>query len=205
MDPYQHIEDYIAGNLSEEKQKQMEDAMLKDDGLRSLVENYYETKEVASDILEDDLSEMVSRVEDNLKTEKSNFSIKWLWLGILSLFLLCIIYAVWNHGKSDERYFADNYVRPESKDVVRSGNPEEMDLLAQGKYFFELNEFSKAENVLKSYIEANIASVDSVSIAHYWLGHALINQYKWEKAKEAFSKADYSEAEKYIEIIKSRE
>ncbi len=201
MDPYQHIEDFLAQRLSEDKMKKMQEAMENDAELRLLVKNYDGTKQVASTILEEDLSAMLHKVDKSIVQKKRNKkTLFWgIGLALLSMIIVATFYMMNKEG-SDKKYFADNYVRPENKDVVRSGNLEEMDLLAQGKYFFELNKFSDSENALQLFIKEGSTS-DSLSQAHYWLGHAHLNQYEWKKARNAFQASNAPKARTYIEWI----
>lgn len=189
MDPYEHIDDYLKGRLSDTDKLAFESTLSHDKELRSLVDNYKEITNVSEGLLELELLNEVKEVRQTL-----NLGDKWkIWKIILPIILLSVIaYVAFQSGRSVKKlkkqkiYFAENYVKPENPDNVRSTDVSLLKPIDQAKYYFSLNDFERSEDILRSILDGE-SDPDIISEANYWMGHVKLNMYEFEEAREYFT------------------
>ena len=186
MDYYAHIEEFLAGKLSEEAALQFQKALSEDEALRYAIDNYTGGERVAEALLELDIMEALEGVRNNPPSENRNRNKTPIWLMVIIGLVACIatylIITSFLQNQKEKAYFA-TYEKPIDPDATKSSDPDDLDLLARGKYFFTLNDYEKAETTLLELIESKPSS-DTLNLAKFWLGHTYINLRKWDEAEE---------------------
>lgn len=212
----ERIDDYIQGKMSIEDRTAFEKLIAENADLAILVSNYPAAEDVAELSLEMQLLKEVEEVQATSKatvetvpnTAKARFLFKgmnkYLWKAALFLVVaLLILFWLLGNRKNEKRqqYFADNYELPRDLDVKR--NVADLTLLTEyekAKHYFSLNDWKNSEQQWNMVLKSS-TDQDTLSTAHYYLGHIYLNQYEFAKAKAAFMQSQRPEVAKYLSLI----
>lgn len=210
MDAYDHIEEYLSGNLSGEKLEDFEAAMRNDAEFKSVVENYDQIHTVSDGLLEGELLDEVEGVsrsldsqehkgEDAKWNDRSKVSIwRWVLIGIAILTALLFIYNKLdsaNEKLSPALYIAESY-RPPLWPAARGES--DNDFAALGIQAFENGE----KELGMSYL---IDSLDQKMLGRYWLSELNLKYGNYREALDyvpTFEKTDlhYHRAN-YVKVL----
>jgi len=205
-DYYEHIEDYIAGSLSSEQMAAFEQAMEADADLRQAVADWPAAAKLSEGLLELDVLATIEALEaakgldegmprdhtavvrldpsrDGLPMDHSyDVSRKPLiWAVLLFVIggLAWWVYTSYAAEQEQQQWYAEVYQRPIDPEATKSIDTVGMDLLQKGKFYFALNRYEDSETMLRELL-AETKDADTIKLANYWLGHALVNQGNWE-------------------------
>jgi len=207
INPADHIDAYMKGALKNADLAAFEEALTQDASLQELVDNYENIGALSEGILELELLKEIEKVGDGDSPSESPAStIKdkpgplWIYL-IIGVVLLTLSYYFFSNKKTipppiDEEDVKKEilyayYERPEFEGNLRSIGADELEKLddfEKGKYYFELNEFAKSEEVLKNVI-AQTQDVDTLSSVNFWLGNSALLDERYEEAHGYFARS----------------
>jgi len=174
QDPYLHIEEYIAGNLSVEDSVTFESAMASDKRLRQAVEDFNLVGLIGEALLEEEIAgivgEEMDRNDDGNTINDSNHTnfkvLKWLVAAGLVLLL-----GWWGSSlftqKTDAELFAEVLVDPAWLDERSDGDNVYRHLTAMHRR----GETSRATDSLKSI---------KTSESAYWLSELYLREQKFD-------------------------
>jgi len=213
MNYYDHIDDYVAGILSDELKQAFEAAMVDDASLRSAVDNYDDAKSISEGLLEIDMMDTISR----LKAEKSNsqkvdkiksanpqtkiFTIRRL-MAAASLIGLVALATWWINDDSamKEKMWADRYAMIIDPDATKSGGDlDGKDPLQIVKHYYARNYNEECIEAVESLLEST-TNPDTVSKAYLYLGDTYLKQSyhfgkdQWKESIAAFEKSNEPES-----------
>jgi len=208
IDFFEHIDDYMEGSLDPSLQLQFEAALKTDKSLAKAVENYDVAKKISEALLEIEIAQTIADLEnesnkdatdtneDTRKTPiKNNSKLLWLLLGICLLsFLAYLGFKKGQEEKSLNQFMATVFKAPIDPDATKSIDEVKMDDFQRAKYYYRLNRFKDSEALLKEIIQDN-SNQDTIQLAYFWLGHALIQQQQLDAARSAWLKSGMEEVE----------
>lgn len=187
MNPFDHIEDYLAGTLSPADTQAFDDAMRTDSALRDLVDNYANLKHVNEGMLEVELFEQVKEVARTRKERNPDYAAGnhiIFYLGAALVIALFSWYFYHNpiettydkEKPTNEKLMADAY-RPPIWPITKSGPA------------------TAIQRAVSTYLDGNVAGAksqllaikgDDAIMARYWLSEMMAEQ------------GDLSEVKKYL-------
>lgn len=153
----------------------------------------------------DRLPKESDRSEDN-SAIKGYKSIKLRKLLAVASFVGVVVMAGWWITKSQteadhKAYVLANIETPIDEDATKSVDTIGMTNLQKGKYLYRLNQFDRSIVVLQRLVRQE-KDQNLLSKGYFWLGHAYIQVWKVDEAKEAWNKSNEEGVEKAMQIIK---
>lgn len=188
IDPYDHIEEYLAGDLNGQQLTLFEKALKNDAELQALVANYSTVKNISDGLLESELIAEVTKVSHSLSNENvqpqvdhkvnKRTRIKWLVvaLGAIVMALLAAYIARTyfpDSGSGDpDQLMAEVYKEP-IWPAKRGSDSDEF--LALGVQAFNSGEEAKAIAYLTD-------SVSQSMVGSYWLAELYLKEKQYEQS-----------------------
>lgn len=188
MDPYDHIEEYINGQLSEQDRIVFEELMAKDDALKNAVEHHDVAMNIVSSLIEDEvrgvLSEEGSSSSSSRKTIVRKISNSTKWSIAASFIIMMSIGLYFTNKNIESNQFAARYQEtkkflqlPENSTTrgeVSIGNK-----LEEGVNLFELRQWEESKIVFSSLLGDNQYNNDTIQ---FYLGHIHYRLQDFDKA-----------------------
>lgn len=210
-DFFEHIDDYMDGNLSSSDRAAFEVEMDNNLELKTAVQNYHDAKKLSEGLLEADMMETLNKLRaEEEEGEKMRGGVKKergfnrklvLVFGLLGLIALSWWFMNSNKSKLNKEEVLANYERPIDQDITRSNDTIGMDFFQKGKHFFILNKFNESEQWLNKATQQE-KDKKKLSQVYYWLGSAHIEQWEVKEAKRAWSESEEEEAKRNLVILK---
>ncbi len=215
MDFYDHIEHYLENSLSETERTAFEEAMANDESLKAAVANFPAAKTLSEGLLELDLLETIENIQQDTSDNSSSvpatkiipkpsrgLTQKWA-MAASFVGLLGVAYLGYRNAQIDthDQIWEQQYQRPYDSSTTKSTDLDALDDFAAGKYHFALNDFKNAENFLTKVLSEN-QNQDTLSKAHYWLGHVYMNRKQWDQAIQSLQQSKEERAKSDIALIK---
>lgn len=180
MNAYDYIDDYKAGLLSGNALDEFETAMASDEKLRRLVEQYDEIKSVSEGVLELQLlNELTGIQQDFVEPEKKKKTrTDYMMLATILLCLAaaaCYLFFYYSGQKKEEPLlFADVYhepIWPVTKSIAKERNDKHYIAKASATYLS--GDFVVAKTIL-------LDSVQDQAMAHYWLAEMYMAEQEFD-------------------------
>ena len=186
QDPYLHIEEYIAGNLSVEDNNAFEEAMGSDERLRQAVEDFDLVGLIGEALLEEEIAGIVGE-EVGIVEEENKKKSTWLWiLTFLGTALMAWIF--WpkadNEPTLEDRHerLMVQYVYPENRGTRSLSKA--VTKLDSAIYLFDLRKFDNSRILFEQVLEKDSLNQD----ANFYMAHI------------SFLNIDYNEYCEYKEV-----
>jgi len=208
-DFFEHIDDYMEGKLSSSDKIEFEKAIKQDSSLKAAVENYHDAKKISEGFLEADMLNTLTGLKkeiavDLASNKKTKPNTNRRWFLILALIGSLILLGTWlyqkNNSDSKKEQLLASYIKPVDASATRTIDTTGMNAFEKGKHYFALNKFSDSEKWLEEYV-AKEESKALQSRAYFWLGAALLEQWKVEEAKSAWRLSEVDEAKQNLKIL----
>ena len=107
-DYWEHIDDYLGNNLSPEAKLSFENALKSDKKLESAVENYDKLKSISSEFLDEEVRNVLSKLE---APKKGNTKLKYVII-LVAIAVLGLISYLYQADKKSELLYAEVYEEP---------------------------------------------------------------------------------------------
>lgn len=187
MNFYEHIEEYLEGQLSGKALEAFESAIAEDEGLRHAVDNYPEAKSLAKGLLEIDVMESIKGLNidtGSSTSEESKKDIGWPMWVLGALVLIGLGMSLWRFMKETptivetdtEILYAQLYEEP-MWPIERSGNTS---FESKGAEAYLNGDIESAEVYL-------IDSIENKELGKYWLVEMYLKEGQLEKASKALA------------------
>ena len=127
FDEFSKIEAYVNGRLTASETREFEQAMDNDKELRIIVENHELYSVVADEIINENISRLITKNQGALQ-DSSKSAITKLIFGLILVSLITIVYFLMNRGSNGDNLYAEFYSPPMGNTV--RGDQENNDDLA---------------------------------------------------------------------------
>ena len=214
---HEHIDDYINGSLSGDFLEAFEEELKVNDSLKAAVNNYNDARKLSEGMLELDVLETLNNLS---KSEGSDANKKKpevgssgpkgrvidlrKWVAAASVIGILLVGGWWIKGNMDDAQRRDSILaqieRPVDPDARKSDEIADLTSFQKGKYYYWLNDFEESVKWLELALEEE-KDEKTQSEGHYWLGHAYIQMWKVDEAKEAWGKSE-EEVEDILQLIR---
>jgi len=229
-DWHEHIDDFINGTLEGELLIAFQKEMESNASLKAAVDNYNDAKLISEGLLEIDMMETLNQLQksseeaknqspdiDNhshdsesrsqLGEAKSRSSVFRLRTLVSSAAVIgVIVFAGWwmmtSIADSQRREAVlSQIIRPENEDATKSIDTVGMNPFEKGKHFYSLNKFEESIEWLELVVSEE-KDEELLSEGYYWLGHAYIQVWRVDDARESWGESEEEEAKNYLKNIK---
>lgn len=186
MKPIEHIDQYMAGELSADDKATFEAAMQQDADLHELVDNYDKIKEISTVALEEQLLQEVKKAANSAPSQQKSKSNLTKYLSIAASILI-LVFAVFYLSKPSEEYILGTYhEKPFDPDNVRSSDLPNMSNFQLAKYNYGLNEFEISRDLFEEELVKN-ADAAEVKDIQFWLAHVYLEIGRYDEALIMYS------------------
>ena len=205
-DFFEHIDDYVAGRLTDKALEAFEAAMYADQDLRAAVENYDVAEEVMGLMIEEDVRGVMAGLEGGESNQVPEVvtmpkrSGRMMYYAAASLLILFTSYMAMNifiKGQfSHQAVLEEYYIPPANPYTTRSetfnGPP-----LEEAMYFFDLRRFDECKTKFEELLTTS-EDQEELSTIHFYLGNIAYIVNDIDYAKSHFSKTTDNRKYEYL-------
>jgi hypothetical protein len=172
-DPFDHIEDYVNGSLSEKLRHSFEEELSKNHDLQLAVDHHGKTQEVLEYLLEEDIQNTIENVKSDLATEPKtiqpdNKTRSWFSPIRIAASLLILVVASWfiyNQVNTEPQIDVFAYYEiPVNKSTRGIGDKTDLELAHEA---FDRRDFKEAKKLFESIL---LTKESKLEVTEY-LGH----------------------------------
>lgn len=191
IDYFDHIEDYLKGNLDDELRQSFDEELAKNEDLQLAVDQYSETQEVLDYLIEEDIALSIGNVRDEIKPQTESISkpkkiIRFTPLRIaasLAVLIISTMIVLTQINKNRAIDIMDYYQFPVNKSVRGVSVDKE---LSKAHMAFDRRDFKLADSLFTYLIIKNDLNLEE---ANRYIGHSAFVMKNYKKALVHFQES----------------